>query len=216
MRRERHCLLGGRSASSGRWPSRVWMTMKPPARNAASTRLRAGRQAAERVAAVPGWYQRVACGSPSPAPASGALDGLDGGARQAEVVAHLVHVAALAAKVHLRAPGSRGGGGVERRRRMQGGDFDRQRTVHQAPAPAPAPAPARAHLHVDHDDRRVVGPQLAIIRPGVGLCGLDCRQAHFWRWHGCGSGWRPKSTTLASPALANPPPAGGAGSAATV
>ena len=36
----RHSLFAGRSASDGRWPSRVWSTRTPARRAAASTRLR--------------------------------------------------------------------------------------------------------------------------------------------------------------------------------
>ncbi len=37
MRFDRHSLLGGQSDRSGRWPSRVWITVIPTARQAAST-----------------------------------------------------------------------------------------------------------------------------------------------------------------------------------
>ena len=49
IRRERQRLLAGRSARSGRWPSRVWMMWKPLARIAASSALdRLDRRAGER------------------------------------------------------------------------------------------------------------------------------------------------------------------------
>ena len=67
MRRERQRLLAGRSARSGRWPSRVWMTWKPLPRIAAEH----------------------------------ALDRLDRRARQRQIIAHLVDIAADAAEIGL-------------------------------------------------------------------------------------------------------------------
>src|SRR5262245_52947481 len=99
MRRERQRLFSGRSARSGRWPSRV-----------------------EDVKAL------LPHGGEQP------LDRLDRRARERKIVAHLVDIAADAAEVGL---------------------------------------------HVDDDQRRVGGPQVAVVGPGIGI-GFHVALGHGW------------------------------------
>lgn len=89
---DRKCLDAGRSCRPGRCPSRVWMTVTPASRAAASTFLQAVTPL------------RVAGDTASGMPASwtgSALDGTHGGLHGRQIVAHHVDVAPLSNEIDL-------------------------------------------------------------------------------------------------------------------